>query len=743
MGWKVKASVFTTLLVFIVFTIIRILLAKFNEKKLEDDSVKAIMDSYDDTYDILNDSKESDSESKISGSDYSNSIPTPINIPNKKIDKYTKGGILVSALVSRYVMELLMKKVIKHVVKTDVTKGVRLLVKMGLMTLDPATLARMGIKVATKTAKFSAQVGAKVASHSMLYSIPVVDIVMLAYDVMSIALDASDAGGYAKMTSNKAYLKMRDEINKSVKEEFAKEGAPFPIVVGPLDELSEDEFNESLKLETSNLIYDPDSIYMNDILKKVIDLSIPEDKLESFISSEIDKLDFDVILDKALHNVCIQEGGKVIGTDCSYATEDECNNTYDWPIPEDSETDTYVEWKTNVDGKNNDACMLASSAMRTVCEGNDLKYDTRTGSCIVDEKYCLSKGASWKYNDDLKAYDCHVSISQSFFEFMFGTTVVRGLKQVFSPNQYSKCEKGEEDDGYTCRKMTCPEGYPDVSGLLCYPSCKDGYSGSGPLCWENCPDGYKDDDQVVKVSSIAAGGIVGGILEQSLAKDGVSCSLTGYCEPDKDHVGPICYDKCREGYSGAGPLCMKSCPDGFTNDGATCRRSGYCEPGQDNSAGFCYEPCRAGYEGVGPVCSQKCPTGFSNAGLACTKPREYGRGFGKARIRCRDDEERGTLGALCYPKCAPGYHAFGNNICSADCPAGMNDVGPLCTKGTYTRGGTPDTKIIVKDTYGRGPGKPDISIKLKDKYGRGVGKIPKNISVTAKHRVVDFSTKKN
>lgn len=31
------------------------------------------------------------------------------------------------------------------------------------------------------------------------------------------------------------------------------------------------------------------------------------------------------------------------------------------------------------------------------------------------------------------------------------------------------------------------------SGLLCYPNCKDGFSGAGPVCWQVCPHTHKDD----------------------------------------------------------------------------------------------------------------------------------------------------------------------------------------------------------------------------------------------------------
>ena len=31
-----------------------------------------------------------------------------------------------------------------------------------------------------------------------------------------------------------------------------------------------------------------------------------------------------------------------------------------------------------------------------------------------------------------------------------------------------------------------------MSGLLCYPPCKNGYDGNGPVCWAQCPAGKAD-----------------------------------------------------------------------------------------------------------------------------------------------------------------------------------------------------------------------------------------------------------
>ena len=54
------------------------------------------------------------------------------------------------------------------------------------------------------------------------------------------------------------------------------------------------------------------------------------------------------------------------------------------------------------------------------------------------------------------------------------------------------CPPGQTDIGISCAKDSYGRGagYPleckpdqEMSGLLCYPPCKAGYSGNGPVCW--------------------------------------------------------------------------------------------------------------------------------------------------------------------------------------------------------------------------------------------------------------------
>ncbi len=46
------------------------------------------------------------------------------------------------------------------------------------------------------------------------------------------------------------------------------------------------------------------------------------------------------------------------------------------------------------------------------------------------------------------------------------------------------CAKGSYGNGWG-EDMICGQGEEEQLGL-CYPSCREGYTGVGPMCWKVC-----------------------------------------------------------------------------------------------------------------------------------------------------------------------------------------------------------------------------------------------------------------
>jgi hypothetical protein len=380
-----------------------------------------------------------------------------------------------------------------------------------------------------------------------------------------------------------------------------------------------------------------------------------------------------------------------------------CNSSYKWPL---SDEDTYVEW----DGSK---CVVTPSLVRIQCESADAKYDIDKRECIIDENYCKLKGADWGYNSKIGRNDCMISQGQEIAEVIFGSTVVRGLKQVFDPKQYKPCAAGETDLSYSCSKQFCGtsknskdnDNY-NIDAGLCYPKCKDRFRGVGPVCWEDCPSGYTDD--------------------------GLTCRKSGYCPPGTDRDGALCYPQCDSGYKGVGPVCWENCPSGYTDTGALCSAGGdvYTKKTTKPTKG----DCDSGQRDDGTSCWEdlKCETkdnGYYNYTWGGANTRCWDGGYaGWGRNDCyrtwiaKLDTQ--CSGCGCIKKtlkdrstCPSGYSIDATGItCWENCKSGYTDDGLTCRKPI-------DTK--TKKSYGRGVGKPDTTIISKNSYGRGIGLVPK------------------
>lgn len=107
-----------------------------------------------------------------------------------------------------------------------------------------------------------------------------------------------------------------------------------------------------------------------------------------------------------------------------------------------------------------------------------------------------------------------------------------------------------------------------------------------------------------------------------------------------------------------------------------------CAPGQDRIGLLCYNKCPANTKRFGFDCHSVCPSGMRDDGLFC-RAAEYGRGAGypwkfgdkplsldAARRRCAAANPQGCEkhGEIIYPKCRPGYSAFGCCICRPNKP---------------------------------------------------------------------------
>ncbi|RHZ42928.1 hypothetical protein DYB28_003624 [Aphanomyces astaci] len=118
-----------------------------------------------------------------------------------------------------------------------------------------------------------------------------------------------------------------------------------------------------------------------------------------------------------------------------------------------------------------------------------------------------------------------------------------------------------------------------------------------------------------------------------------------------------------------------------------------CLASEDPLGPLCLPKCRTGYEPAGFDSCRKvgCAGGTSDLGPWCSKPPSYERNGYALWDQAKCNKEKGTgmceqCALVWYPKCKPGFHAFGCFICTPDCPPGTIDDVAFCRKDAYFRG---------------------------------------------------------
>lgn len=155
----------------------------------------------------------------------------------------------------------------------------------------------------------------------------------------------------------------------------------------------------------------------------------------------------------------------------------------------------------------------------------------------------------------------------------------------------------------------------DLDVALCYPKCPAGYKGVGPVCWQQCPAGYRDDGAFcAKPASYGRGAgypwkFGDGVNDKGMFSRCEKDHGKGGCEKD----GAIVYPKCRSGYQKVGCcVCSPICPGGMTDIGVSCTKKT-----QGRTAGKPIHACPADKEKVGLLCYDRCKDGHESAGLYC------------------------------------------------------------------------------------------------------------------------------
>src|SRR5210317_2377 len=518
-------------------------------------------------------------------------------------------------------------------------------------------------KAAGATAKYASAAAAGPAGWIAM-------AVMIVFDIVSLALDLADVGGYSSETKNSFLNQMKNVFDYEMAKALEVEGIEYPLLF-PLALVYPEQFQAAMDFALAQvqdehlveeLLKDENLVNIIADYNDAVDVNPDAEVPEEFINFLIElPATFHLERDKYL----FQKLRELLGADAykieiyeSLSTRDRIAVTFsqrgvqDWndskketwfanndlfkpetppPAGEDPlaalYTDTYYVYDSGpsdnpvmVPRKLGEKTALAAvyGPLMSFCEKPRKVQPTsptinpRDLGVEFDYETGLcnfTREYCRRYGLEFKDNDCHLREGQYVAELIFGQTVTRGLIRAFtSPPSYAKKSKGPATKG------PCPPGMRD-DGMNCY--LDPVYRGPGK------PMGCKDDEE---------------------------------------KKGQLCYPKCREGYNSSALECEGTCPDGSRNTGLTCLQSIHAYiPGNQcsNPLRGCFyrrKACRAGYTYRGTTCNEECLPNFTfrsgAAGSAfCDKPRNRYSRAGDARPLSSCPEGYEKQGLLCYPKC--------------------------------------------------------------------------------------------
>ena len=368
-------------------------------------------------------------------------------------------------------------------------------------------------------------------------------------------------GAYSDVKDRKFFEDVRGEYLRQFKQQFEDQNEPWPILAGPLDKFTQDELVEIMtkaRGEVRTMDTFIREMQIADDIKRSVGTSLPDDQILELISDAWAEFYKPLVL----QHVAAKYSGKVMKFEgqeepwITFTSKEQADTSYSWPPKkigdnicmwiDQAPTDNPAEGYSS--GFSGGYAVLFPGAFREYCESFGLgsSFDLETYQCRISGDACRLNGT----DPDGNGF-CKLNSTQSFFEGLLGTTVVRGLKQVFDQSQYEDCPEGSTDIGYACTTKNSDSRGRGYTQVNCEAA---GWKTDGGGRCVKCPSGfpypyqgscYTNDDH---------------IADNPQTVD-YSCTSDVYTKQDLTNrkTGTRCYHKNVPGPSGGLNLALKDC----------------------------------------------------------------------------------------------------------------------------------------------------------------------------------------
>jgi len=593
----------------------------------------------------------------------------------KMKSKFEKALDITADIIEVLVVNIMAEALVTAVYKKVMSKRALSMASRTAGRVGSRVATRVGTRVAMRASMSAAKFGAMKCGPPC--------IALIAFEVLSLALDLTDPFGYNNFQANEVIRNERNYIDVQVQKQSV-EAYPLTFPLTAAFPEYDKEFTTKL---TGEMLADALKLLDKNLLVELLTTTLSEDKKNQKVSENLEKA-LDAAMDKAMANTTrrdkiiydffVSKGkGKHIERVDFMATKDRFGVTLSeygakeyndrmrskhldyanpfkaapGPIPDDYSpfvavyTDTYRVINPSNPGTEAKPNVIEKKLPRKICLGlpyggliahceygmKSSKHSQRLNPSVYGVRYNYERG-DCDFTDEyctrlgleFKNNDCKMAPGQKYIEMILGTTITRTYKTDW--DQRVRAFKSKDPGKITLAIVTLPFMHftPWIGKLV--SAIKDTY-GRG----------------------------VGTVPTR--------------CGPDKEKKGALCYPKCRDGYKSSALECEGTCPPGSRNTGLTCIQGIHAYiPGNKCSNPFkkCFyqrKPCRAGFRYRGSTCNAECLPGFTfrsgAAGSAfCDKPRNrYSRASKSAPLDCPEGKVKDA--GLCYKPCKEGYTGNG------------------------------------------------------------------------------------
>ena len=200
----------------------------------------------------------------------------------QKLALEVSAGVLADPAIAAAIFKRIAKS---KLLKAAAKKGGKVGFKFGAKAA-----AKLGAKLALKGAGFAAKSLTKLSTGP-------IGVALIAFDVLTLALDLWDPAGYGETLDNAQLDEMRLLYEEGIKTELEKTGTPYPIV---MNDVSVVEFDGDLEIvgEENKLLM---AKFMNDYFKRN-NLKLPDDISPDTIEDEGDEY-----IDETIDDIVVKE----------------------------------------------------------------------------------------------------------------------------------------------------------------------------------------------------------------------------------------------------------------------------------------------------------------------------------------------------------------------------------------------------------------------------------------------------